>query len=77
MDLSNQASPLPWMQLETLRGDDGRSIMRLRTLPPAGAMYTGRPEEQKSEVLPAGLSLPWVFGLDVYRAEQRVGLVQV
>ena len=66
------------MELETVRGDDGRGVMRLHMLPPVDRTHTDQERHQLGwEVLPAGLSLPWVFGLGVYRAEQREGLMQV
>lgn len=66
------------MELETIRGDDGRGVMRLHMLPAVDRTHTDQEHQQLGlEVLPAGLSLPWVFGLGVYRAEQRDGLMQV
>ena len=77
MDESNPASLFPWLELETLRSDDGRSTMRLRTLPQPKEVHAVREQQSTWESLPVGLSLSWVVGLGVYRADQRDGLIQV
>ena len=75
---SKPISPSPLMELETVRGDDGRGVTRLHMLPAADRTHTDQEHQRLGlEVLPAGLSLPWLFGLGVYRAEQRDGLMQV